>query len=73
MNIAINGFGRIGRLGFRAGWDHPAHTISVINELHGTAETGAHLLEFDTVHGRWDRQIESRPIKHYRRRPTGRV
>ena len=37
MNIAINGFGRIGRLGFRAGWDHPAHTISVINELHGTA------------------------------------
>ncbi len=58
MNIAINGFGRIGRLAFRAGWDHPAHTISVINELHGTPETGAHLLEFDTVHGRWARQID---------------
>ena len=33
-------------------------TISVINELHGTPETGAHLLEFDTVHGRWARQID---------------
>jgi len=57
MNIAINGFGRIGRLGFRAGWNHPEYNIIAINEIGGTAETGAHLLEFDTVHGRWDRQI----------------
>ncbi len=57
MNIAINGFGRIGRLGFRAGWNHPEYNITAINEIDGTAETGAHLLEFDTVHGRWDRQI----------------
>lgn len=57
MNIAINGFGRMGRLGFRAGWDNPAYNITHINELHGTAETAAHLLEYDTVHGRWDRDI----------------
>lgn len=57
MNIAINGFGRIGRLGFRAGWNHPEYNITAINEIDGTAETCAHLLEFDTVHGRWDRQI----------------
>lgn len=57
MNIAINGFGRMGRLGFRAGWDHPEYTITLINELHGNAETAAHLLEFDTVHGRWNRNI----------------
>ncbi len=57
MNIAINGFGRMGRLGFRAGWDDPAHTITHINELYGGPETAAHLLEFDTVHGRWDRNI----------------
>lgn len=57
MNVAINGFGRIGRLGLRAGWTHPEYNITSINELRGTAETGAHLLEFDTVHGRWDRQI----------------
>lgn len=57
MNIAINGFGRMGRLGFRAGWDDPAYRITHINELYGGPETAAHLLEFDTVHGRWDRNI----------------
>lgn len=57
MNIAINGFGRMGRLGLRAGWDHPSHRITRINELHGSAQTAAHLLEFDTVHGRWQREI----------------
>jgi len=60
MNIAINGFGRMGRLGFRAGWDHDAYQITRINELHGTSETAAHLLEFDTVHGRWDRDTSFR-------------
>ncbi len=57
MNIAINGFGRMGRLGFRAGWDNPTYTITRINELHGDPETAAHLLEYDTVHGRWDNEI----------------
>lgn len=57
MNIAINGFGRMGRLGLRAGWDDPAFTITHINELHGGPEMAAHLLEYDTVHGRWDRDI----------------
>jgi len=57
MNIAINGFGRMGRLGFRAGWDNPTYTITRINELHGDPETAAHLLEYDTVHGRWDNDI----------------
>ncbi len=61
MNIAINGFGRIGRLGFRAGWDNSAFTITKINELCGGPETAAHLLEYDTVHGRWDREISHNP------------
>lgn len=47
----------MGRLGFRAGFDHPEYTIKQINELHGNAETAAHLLEYDTVHGRWPRTI----------------
>ena len=55
--IAINGFGRMGRLGLRAGWDHSTYQISRVNELHGGPDTGAHLLEFDTVHGRWNRDI----------------
>lgn len=57
MNIAINGFGRMGRLGFRAGWDNPAYKITHINELHGGPEMAAHLLEYDTVHGRWDHDV----------------
>jgi len=47
----------MGRLGFRAGFDHPEYQITHINEHIGNAETAAHLLEFDTVHGRWDRNI----------------
>ena len=55
--IGINGFGRMGRLGFRSGWDQGDVEIVHVNELHGGPECAAHLLEFDTVHGRWDRDI----------------
>ena len=55
--VGINGFGRIGRLALRAAWDWPDLDIVHINELHGDAETLAHLLKFDSVHGRWDRDI----------------
>ena len=56
-NIAINGFGRMGRLAFREAYDRGELNIVHINELHGDAECAAHLLEFDSVHGRWDRNI----------------
>ena len=55
--IAINGFGRMGRLALRAAWDRDDLTIVHVNELHGDAATGAHLLTFDSVHGRWDRDV----------------
>lgn len=58
IRIGINGFGRIGRLAFRAGWDRDDIEIVHVNELQGGAALAAHLLEFDTVHGRWDRGIE---------------
>ncbi len=54
--IAINGFGRIGRLALRAGWDRDDLQFVHVNELHGDAATAAHLLCFDSVHGRWDRE-----------------
>ncbi len=57
--IGINGFGRIGRLAFRAAFDNPDIEIVHVNELKGGAKLAAHLLEFDTVHGRWDRGIEA--------------
>ncbi|WP_330203682.1 ArsJ-associated glyceraldehyde-3-phosphate dehydrogenase [Cyanobacterium sp. Dongsha4] len=53
MRIGINGFGRIGRLALRAGWGNPNLEFVHINELKGGVETAAHLLEFDSVHGRW--------------------
>lgn len=59
IRIGINGFGRMGRLGFRAAWDWPEFEIVHINEIKGGAGTAAHLLEFDTVHGRWSRTIEA--------------
>lgn len=57
IKVGINGFGRMGRLGFRYGFDHPEYQIVQINEHMGTTETAAHLLEYDTVHGRWNRNI----------------
>ena len=57
IRVAINGFGRMGRLGFRAGWDNPAYEIVHINEISADSQCMAHLLEFDSVHGRWDRNI----------------
>ena len=53
--IGINGFGRMGRLAFRAVWDCPDVSIVHVNEIKGGAATAAHLLEFDSVHGRWTR------------------
>ena len=57
--IGINGFGRMGRLGFRAAWGRNDLEIVHINEIKGGARLAAHLLEFDTVHGRWDRHVEA--------------
>ena len=57
--IAINGFGRIGRLATRAAQAIPDVQIIHINEVAGDAATAAHLLQFDSVHGRWDVAVEA--------------
>jgi glyceraldehyde 3-phosphate dehydrogenase len=59
IRIGINGFGRMGRLALRAAWDWPELEIVHINEIKGGAECAAHLLEFDSVHGRWSREIHA--------------
>ncbi len=56
--IGINGFGRMGRLALRAAWGRDDISVVLINELKGGPATAAHLLEFDSVHGRWNKQIE---------------
>lgn len=59
IKVAINGFGRMGRLALRAAWDWPELDIVMINEVAGDIETAAHLLQFDSVHGTWDRDISA--------------
>jgi glyceraldehyde 3-phosphate dehydrogenase len=56
--VGINGFGRMGRLALRAAWGWPELTFAHINELHGDGATAAHLLTFDSVHGRWPHAVE---------------
>ena len=62
VRVAINGFGRIGRLVLRAAWSQLSQESTLefvhINEINGGTTAAAHLLEFDSVHGRWDSQIE---------------
>ena len=53
IKVGINGFGRMGRLGLRAGWDKSAFEIVRINEIATDAMGSAHLLKFDSVHGTW--------------------
>ena len=57
VRVGINGFGRMGRLALRAAWGWPELEFVHVNELKGDAATGAHLLEFDSVHGRWRHDI----------------
>jgi glyceraldehyde 3-phosphate dehydrogenase len=58
IRVAINGFGRIGRLVFRAAMEHPSNEIEVVavNDL-GPVETNAHLLRYDSVHGRYPHEV----------------
>jgi glyceraldehyde 3-phosphate dehydrogenase len=68
MGVGINGMGRIGRLALRAalggvvradGDPRAGNRLDVVhaNELKGGAVTAAHLLEFDSIHGRWRERI----------------
>lgn len=56
IKIGINGFGRMGRLTLRALFEHNDVTIVHINDPAGDAATLAHLMNFDSVHGRWNHE-----------------
>lgn len=59
IKVGINGFGRMGRLALRAGWGSPELEFVQINDPAGDAATFAHLLNFDSVHGRWQHNATS--------------
>ena len=56
IKVSINGFGRMGRLSMRAAFDWDDVEIVHINDPAGNAETFAHLMTFDSVHGKWHHQ-----------------
>ncbi|WP_413208314.1 ArsJ-associated glyceraldehyde-3-phosphate dehydrogenase [Rhodospirillum sp. A1_3_36] len=58
LRIAINGLGRMGKLALRAGWSDPTLSFVAVNEIKGGPEIAAHLLEFDSVQGRWRHDID---------------
>jgi len=57
IRIAINGFGRIGRLVYKAGFRDPRFEFVVLNDI-TDAKTLAHLLKYDSTHGRFPGKIE---------------
>ncbi len=57
--IGLNGFGRIGRLTFRIASEYQHCEFTLINDPAGDAATMAHLLNFDSVHGRWHQQASA--------------
>ena len=59
VKVGINGFGRIGRLFFRAAYKDPALEIVAVNDI-TDAKTLAHLLKYDSVHGRFEEEVEAR-------------
>ncbi len=56
LRIAINGFGRIGRIFFRQAFDNPNLEIVALNDL-GTPENLAYLLKYDTVYGNYEKEV----------------
>jgi glyceraldehyde 3-phosphate dehydrogenase len=59
IRVGINGFGRMGRLALRAAWGWPDLEFVHINEVKGGPEAAAHLLTFDSIHGRWPHDVRA--------------
>ena len=58
IKVGINGFGRIGRMVFRAGLKNPNIEFVAVNDPFMTPDYMAYMLRYDTMHGRYDGSIE---------------
>ncbi|HEY8530020.1 MAG TPA: type I glyceraldehyde-3-phosphate dehydrogenase [Paenibacillaceae bacterium] len=81
VKVGINGFGRIGRLVFRAALNNPDIQIVAVNDL-TDVKTLAHLLKYDTTHGTLDAKVEvgedsiivnGRPVRVFAERDPGKL
>jgi glyceraldehyde 3-phosphate dehydrogenase len=59
VKVAVNGFGRIGRNFFRASMGDPSIEVVAVNDL-TDAKTLAHLLKYDSVHGKLHAEVEAK-------------
>ena len=57
VRIAINGFGRMGRLAARRVWEREGLELVLINDVAATPASAAHLLAFDSMQGKWHRDV----------------
>ncbi|RUO19664.1 type I glyceraldehyde-3-phosphate dehydrogenase [Aliidiomarina iranensis] len=82
LRVGINGFGRIGRLALRAGFTSEELEFVMINDPGADAATMAHLLEFDSTHGRWPHDVsvkgdsiivDGKKLKFSREKELGKV
>jgi glyceraldehyde 3-phosphate dehydrogenase len=82
VKIGINGFGRIGRLVFRATLDNPEAEVVAVNDPFIDPEYMAYMLKYDTVHGRFNGRVgardgyltvDGRDIRVYSRREPGEI
>ena len=69
IKVAINGFGRIGRLTLRASLDRSYMEIVAVNDL-TDSKTLAHLLKYDSVHGKFPGTVDSRASHRLLKRQT---
>ena len=65
VRVAINGFGRIGRLVLKAAWGWPELQFVHVNEVKGGTVAAAHLLKFDSVHGQWPPDVNAENNKRF--------
>jgi glyceraldehyde 3-phosphate dehydrogenase len=64
LKVGINGFGRIGRVLFRATWGTPDVEIVAVNDL-TDAHTLAHLLKYDSIHGVLAAEVEAKADRFF--------
>ena len=62
LRIAVNGFGRIGRLIVRSVVEYGLKDVEIVAiNSPGKLEMMAHLLRYDTMHGRFEREVKIKP------------
>ncbi|MBI4323290.1 MAG: type I glyceraldehyde-3-phosphate dehydrogenase, partial [Candidatus Omnitrophica bacterium] len=61
VRVGINGFGRIGRNVFRAGFNRPGLEFVAINDLPTPTDTLAHLLKYDSILGTFTADVKAAP------------